>query len=949
MMKKLKVLAIILVMLSIPVITGVFAFMQVYQSMTQPKLAIALVNDDKGTKFNGTDVFLGNSFVKDVEKNKDYDWKVVTRNVAEAGLANGTYDVLISLPSDFSEKSVAIDQQAPEKVELRYKISPTSNILMDEYAKKAVLNIQGMLNQKLIDLYFLSIINNLQIAQAKVTEIVENEIEHNGVLNKDITKDAETMQKNVTQLEQSNQSLASGNESQSKGADSTKEAAKNTQASHNGLYQDFTRYKTDAALTTDYAAKTLAKDQILYNNMLAMSKVLTQLETQVVEMRAKVDQSLIDITAISVAMEQTHTSLQNFVWHPNGMTQAPLWEQMRAGIYGTIPVDGALHGIQERVTPLCANITSYVVEKTAHVALQKMCAAKYPLGKNHSYQIGTLEAVDISGELGALDTTKATMVQVKLPHGGGRPSNVKMTIGRSEYTLGFSGDEANQHVFATSINFSSGVPRQIQQMSGAMMANSAQQVQLQGATIVLSDGIGIQSKGLPVWDVLRSEIELAAGQLQDLNMLQAYMLAVYNRDPAQLVAEGGANLAGHLDQVIANRKNEAPVVGHIDSMTNAAYQQIEPTLSGISDQMTAVQTGIGSYKAKLEAIITLQTTIETTIATLRADIDEIILQKEEIKEEMTTIVERLEKEKEVAVTLDTSHVKLVQMSESLVQLTQGQADGAKALSESAQSVAKDSEAAKSQSDLAVEALAKAIKKNDEILDANKTYNENFSQVLDNSSIGKRDNDDLYSFLSQPIMTNNSSRSINGAQTLLPYFTIILLVTSGLFTAHVFASWKHRLKDKHAAEGATSRMRQPLFMALFGIVEGLVIGGLSARIAQLVGTDLIGWTIVSALSGIIIIWCSYLLLKSFKNIGMLVIVLLLLMYLVLNGVLGYSLAKGDLLTIVRSLSPLWLLEGMYFRILFALPQSLLLNVGSLIVIMGAIFLGLLYVDRRKRVQ
>ena len=96
------------------------------QPQTQ-NMSVALVNEDQGSTFNGTDLAFGDAFVSSVSENENHEWFVVSRGVAESGLKNNTYDMMIVIPNDFSEKSLNITAEAPEQVVLQYKINASEN------------------------------------------------------------------------------------------------------------------------------------------------------------------------------------------------------------------------------------------------------------------------------------------------------------------------------------------------------------------------------------------------------------------------------------------------------------------------------------------------------------------------------------------------------------------------------------------------------------------------------------------------------------------------------------------------------------------------------------------------------------------------------------------------------------------------------------------------------
>lgn len=136
-------------------------------------LKIAIVNEDNGTKYNGETVNIANTLIKSFIKSSDYNVEEVTRNIAEKGLENNTYQLMIILPSKFSEESLALESVNPTKVNFQYKIK-TDKPVISRQAEQAVTMLKSKFNKDLIRVYFSSIIGNLQSSQDYVSDIVEN-------------------------------------------------------------------------------------------------------------------------------------------------------------------------------------------------------------------------------------------------------------------------------------------------------------------------------------------------------------------------------------------------------------------------------------------------------------------------------------------------------------------------------------------------------------------------------------------------------------------------------------------------------------------------------------------------------------------------------------------------------------------------------------------------------
>lgn len=151
------------------------------------KMSIALVNEDKGATLHGDDLAFGDAFVQSVNNDNEHDWFVVSRGVAESGLKRSTYDMMIVIPNDFTEKALAIDEPSPEPVVLNYKINASDNEHVTAEAEKTASNVLNNFNRRIIDVYFASIVGNLQGAQDNIGEIIKKQAIYTHKLNNEVS------------------------------------------------------------------------------------------------------------------------------------------------------------------------------------------------------------------------------------------------------------------------------------------------------------------------------------------------------------------------------------------------------------------------------------------------------------------------------------------------------------------------------------------------------------------------------------------------------------------------------------------------------------------------------------------------------------------------------------------------------------------------------------------
>ncbi|WP_081339376.1 type VII secretion protein EsaA [Bacillus wiedmannii] len=190
-MKKFKWSILLFIILALVLSTGV-SYLALNQNVkkanenTTQKMTVALVNEDQGTVFEGNKIAFGDQFVKNVNKNTKQEWYVVSRGVAESGLKNNNYNMMIVIPNDFSRKAVAIDSELPEKLTLNYKVNATGNKDLKAEAENTASAILEDFNKQIIDVYFASVIGKLQGAQDNIGKIIEKGTNQTTMYKKDV-------------------------------------------------------------------------------------------------------------------------------------------------------------------------------------------------------------------------------------------------------------------------------------------------------------------------------------------------------------------------------------------------------------------------------------------------------------------------------------------------------------------------------------------------------------------------------------------------------------------------------------------------------------------------------------------------------------------------------------------------------------------------------------------
>ncbi|MFD2922412.1 type VII secretion protein EsaA [Halobacillus naozhouensis] len=137
---------------------------------------IAFVNEDNGTEVAGEPVTFGQDLTALVAGQSDYQWETVSRNTAQEGLADGEYDAIFHVKSNFSEHVMSYKEQQPTRASVDYRIQPNLEVKNQEEVKNALESAGKTINAEISSLYWSSVSQEIADLREKFDTIVEREI-----------------------------------------------------------------------------------------------------------------------------------------------------------------------------------------------------------------------------------------------------------------------------------------------------------------------------------------------------------------------------------------------------------------------------------------------------------------------------------------------------------------------------------------------------------------------------------------------------------------------------------------------------------------------------------------------------------------------------------------------------------------------------------------------------
>lgn len=211
---------LLLVVIVIAIIPAIYAGLFL-ASMWDPygeteNLPVAVVNEDKKVSYNDKTLNIGETLAKSLEENKSMAFNVVERDVAEKGLENGTYYMVITIPKDFSSNVTTLMEDNPQKMQLSYKTNPGKNYIAMKMTESAVKEISKNITAEVTRTYAETVFESLD----EVAEGFDDAVDGSKQLidgEKKIKKGNNKINKNLKKLAESTLVFKEGSETLQQG------------------------------------------------------------------------------------------------------------------------------------------------------------------------------------------------------------------------------------------------------------------------------------------------------------------------------------------------------------------------------------------------------------------------------------------------------------------------------------------------------------------------------------------------------------------------------------------------------------------------------------------------------------------------------------------------------------------------------------------------------------
>lgn len=113
-------------------------------------IQVAVVNEDEGTEFKGSDINLGDELVDKLKDNTKLGWNFLDKETATQGILEETYYAMIEIPADFSKNVTSLIEKDIKKPQIIYTVNEKKNSIAPKITDSGVKTVKTQLDNNII-------------------------------------------------------------------------------------------------------------------------------------------------------------------------------------------------------------------------------------------------------------------------------------------------------------------------------------------------------------------------------------------------------------------------------------------------------------------------------------------------------------------------------------------------------------------------------------------------------------------------------------------------------------------------------------------------------------------------------------------------------------------------------------------------------------------------------
>lgn len=147
-------------------------FMLPKNNIDNRKVNVAIVNEDAGVQSSSEIHEYGSQLTQEFMNKTDREYKQTTRAAAMEGLVDGTYDLVIAIPPDFSENVLSYDSTRPQSSYVEYYVDPNATQIESLKTQLTNKEIEAYINDTLVQTFTKEVMHSMQELQGKSAKVL---------------------------------------------------------------------------------------------------------------------------------------------------------------------------------------------------------------------------------------------------------------------------------------------------------------------------------------------------------------------------------------------------------------------------------------------------------------------------------------------------------------------------------------------------------------------------------------------------------------------------------------------------------------------------------------------------------------------------------------------------------------------------------------------------------
>lgn len=910
------------------------------------KLNVAVVNEDRAVKVDKKEYNLGASYVKNLERDDSQNWYIVTRGAADAGLENGKYQLVVTIPSDFSEKVLDVNAISADRTIVTYKVNAAGNQQIENEANNLAKDIIADLNSQLVDMYMASILSNLYVAQQNVQASSEVRSTNIGSYRTNLL-DSAIGSKNIfptlvsmsASSVEANNSLKTTLETYAKAFDDLD----NSQATYGKNFDSLLKQRvSDQASYEDFMKQLIAMDeQVVHKNT---QELYTNLEKTLGELTKQLgasestDKSYAQLTsdmnaqiaALTSSLKDERDKLDEHTTKENieGFVKEKL-----ASYYGVAENTSITLGtmLGKNDSAVLKNYEEYL--KAQAIEAIKRVPSSYPSEMKFDLSISThgfdsLEADKLTTERGSGAVELANLAavaeqaansasgQVNAQPGSKATVSVQPPAGVTVQTITYNNEQVtNGQEITLAENAKFTVQFSVDNTAAASSVDSSIDISLNGITVT-SAPVNVQAAQKAAADYGAKVQELSDAYEKAKNAMDSYAAFV------QLKNEDMSTALSNLmfDAVQSNFNdyqaslNKPEKQNQNQDKDQDKDNQTKPKES-IKERLDKALNKLNKLGPDLAANLKqIEDSNEALTKNIREQMDlydQLTKKLEDMRTSRVSSTDALKKTDTDLSSLNSEFSSLLSSTSGVKSSSQTNVQAADSVNQIFSSFNRELENAQGTTEkLSANAESLMGQFNKELED-NGNFVESFVKVLNNAYENGVPNEVLLDFLSNPVAQSSSSVKAT-VNVYRPFTWILLLEIVSLFTAYLFATQNivRKVKDRFKLNKLQDTDITTVgILGFLSLTIGLVIGIVSSMQLHIGKEYVPSWVLLIVVAGFVLIQGQYLFLKHLRVMGMGLAFFMIISFVYLSNAIGTTASLTGFPAFIKSLNALSVLEGM----------------------------------------